>query len=83
MAFAEDIFDGSIGKVITVERLGRGSAGHADCEIITGVLVDVDGDTLMIHAGGGSGYPVHGCLPGDVCMVEIDATDVCGAFTRK
>lgn len=74
MAFAEDIFDGAIGKMITVELTSK---------IVTGVLVEIDGDTLMIHAGSGSGYPVHGCLPGDVCMIEIDATDVCGAAINR
>lgn len=66
--FAEDIFDGAIGSEVELTLTGA--------RVRQGKLIMIDGDTLMIHWGSGSHV---GCLPGDVCITECDATEVIDA----
>lgn len=72
MAFAEDIFGDAVGREITVLIM------DGDQRVIAGVLIDIDGDTLMIHDHGPRpGYPAeHVCVPG-LCVYPVEATEVC------
>lgn len=77
MAYAEDIFGDGIGREITVLVPG-------DCDdrrVVAGILIDIDGDTLMIHDHGPlPGRPAeHVCVPG-MCVFPIAATEVSEAI---
>lgn len=76
--YGEDIFGDAIGREITV--LVPGACDER--RVVAGILIDVDGDTLMIHDYGPlPGYPAeHVCVPG-LCVFPIDATTVCEAMT--
>lgn len=70
MAYAEDIYERALGRRVELVMGGVGGA------LVTGTLVEIDGDTLWIHELGSA---FHGCQPGDVCLTECEATEVCAA----
>ena len=75
MAYAEDLFGDGIGREITV------LITNGEQRVIAGILMDIDGDMLMIHDYGprpGHHGP-HACVPG-MCVFPVDATEVCEAI---
>lgn len=76
MGMAEDIFGDAIGREITV------LITDGDTRVIAGILMDIDGDTLMIHDFGPrpGKHGAHACVPG-MCVFPVEVTDVCESIT--
>lgn len=78
MGMAEDVFGDAVGREITV------LIADGDQRVIAGILMSIDGDTLMIHDHGprpGANGP-HACVPG-MCVFPVEVTDVCESITGE